>query len=113
MVELTRPPVDLDVAEAVEGERRLELVLAAAQDEAVGCLGGSQRPGAQLVVLEHLGVPQRDRRYRPGPGPEPQPADQVLPEIDQRPASRRRPDLDWLQLLLPPDGRTDVRGQRG
>ena len=50
--ELTGPPVHLDVAEAVEGERRLEHVVAAAEDEAIGGLGGSQRSGAQFVVLQ-------------------------------------------------------------
>ena len=40
--------------------RRLEDVVAAAEDEPVGRLGGAQRADAQLAVLEHLGVPERD-----------------------------------------------------
>ena len=81
----------------------------AAQDEVVGCLRGSQRPGAQLVVLQHLGVANRDRCAGWAPYAELQPADEVLAEVDQRLAGRGGPDLDRLQLLLTADGRADVR----
>ena len=44
----------------MEGECRLEYVVAATENEAVGGLGGSQRPRPQFIVLQHLGVPQCD-----------------------------------------------------
>ena len=55
----------LGVAEAVEGQGGLEDVQPAAADEGVGRPGRPQRPGAELVVLDHLGVPDGDRRCRP------------------------------------------------
>ena len=63
--ELAGEAGDLGVPEAVEGEGGLEDVVAAGQDEGVGGCGGAQRPGAELVVLQDLGVPQHDLR-RPG-----------------------------------------------
>ena len=49
--ELAGPALDLGVAEAVEGDRRLELVVAAAEDEPVGRLRRPQRADAELIVL--------------------------------------------------------------
>ena len=66
----------------------------------------------EFVVLEHLGVPQRDRRAGGPSHPDAYPPDEVLPEIDQGLAGRGGPDLDGSKLFLPADGRTDVRSQR-
>jgi hypothetical protein len=60
-VNATRPSVNLDIAEAMEGECWLEYVVAATKDEAIGGFGGTQGARAQFVVLEYLGVPQCDR----------------------------------------------------
>ena len=81
--ELAGEAGDLGVPEAVEGEGGLEDVLAAGQDEGVGGFGGAQRPGAELVVFEHLGVPQDDLVTGLAGGAEPDPADQVLAEVQQ------------------------------
>ena len=59
-IEGARPAGHLRVAEAVEGQRRLEYVVFSAEDEAVGRLGAAQRPDAELIVLDHLGVPKHD-----------------------------------------------------
>ena len=87
---------DLGVAEAVEGEARLQHLLAApGQRVGVGRLGGAQRADAELAVLEHLGVAERDLvARRAAADPQPDPADEVLPEVDERRAGRRRADLD-------------------
>ncbi len=45
---------------------------------------------AELAVLEHLGVPDPDLRPARPPHREPQPADQVLPEVDERRARTAR-----------------------
>ena len=74
--ELARPAVDLDVAEAVEGERRLEDVLATAEDEAVGRLARraaagcparrarAPRRAARVIVATRAG-PARVNRSQP------------------------------------------------
>ena len=36
-----RPPIHLDIAKAVEGERRLEHIITAAEDEAIRSFGGA------------------------------------------------------------------------
>src|SRR4249920_936190 len=95
----------------MEGERRLEHVVAAAENEPVGGLGGSQWPRSQFIVLEHLGVPQGDRLTGRALHMDPHPPDQVLPEIDQPLACRGDPDLDRWKLFLSADGGTDVRRQ--
>ena len=59
--EVAGPALDLGVAEAVEGELRLPgLQGPAPQGVAVGRRGGAEWPGAELAVLQHLGVPERD-----------------------------------------------------
>src|SRR5699024_8177663 len=90
-------PGHLGVPEAVEGETGGQVVAAGGQLVAVGGGGAAQRPGAQLTVGEHLGVPQaydgggRLRRSRTLVGAarpfraryvgQVHPADQVLPEV--------------------------------
>ena len=56
----------------------------------VGGLAASQRAGAELVVLEHLGVAARDRVAGRAVRTEPDPADEVLTEVEQRLAGRAR-----------------------
>ena len=66
-IERSRPAGDLHIPEAVEGQRRLEDVVAAAQDESVRRVRAAQRTRAELIVLEHLGVAEHDlgaRRVR-------------------------------------------------
>ena len=58
------------------------------QRVAVGGLGGAQRLGAELAVLEHLGVTQRDRGARRAVTRELDPADEVLAEVDDRATGR-------------------------
>ena len=106
------PTVDLQVTEPVEGEGRLEDVLAPAQGEPVGGLGRAQRARAQLVVLEHLRVPEGDHRPGRTLDGEPHPADQVLTEVDQRLPARRGPDPLRRPLVDPAHRRRDV-GRQG
>ena len=87
-IELARPAGDLRVPEAVEGERRFEDVVAAAEDEAVGRLGAAQRARAELIVLEHLGVPQDDLGACRSGDSHAHEADEVLPEVDEGLAGR-------------------------
>ena len=110
-VRVAGPAADLRVAEPVERLGRLEEVVAPAEHEPVGGLGGPQRADAQLAVLEHLRVPQRDLVARLAAHREAQPADQVLPEVDQRPSRRRGPDLDRAPALVTDHGWSDVRRQ--
>ena len=92
-LQLARPSGDLRVAEAVEGEGRLEHVVAAAQDVAVGGERGAQRARAELAVLQHLGVLDRDLGALRAVHRDADPADEVLAEVDQRLARRRGGDL--------------------
>ena len=86
-VQVAGPTVDLDVAESVEGELRLPGGRAVSvADEPVGRLGGPQRTGGQLAVLEHLGVAERDHLPRGRVGGAAHPADQVLAEVKDRQA---------------------------
>ncbi len=111
--ELARPAVDLGVAEAVEGEGGLEDVVATAEHEAVGRLGGAQRPDAELVVLEHLGVPHGDLLTRLAAHPR---------SAASRPGSARSRRgcvrtgevqiSDRAQRLLPGHGGSDVRREQ-
>jgi hypothetical protein len=105
--------VQLGVAETVEGQRRLEQLLLVAGDKVgVGGLGAAQREGGQLSALQHLGVP--DGHGRPGSEPahgDPGPADEVLPEIDQRAASRRLPYLPCGDHLGDPHRGSSGRDQ--
>ncbi len=112
-VELARPAADLGVAEAVEGEGRLELVVPAGQDEPVGGLRGTQGADAELVVLQHLRVPQRDGGARLAPHPDLDEPDQVLPEVEQGGACGGGPDAGGGDLLLAGHRRSDVRGEPG
>lgn len=104
---------DLGVSEAVEGERRLEDVLAPGQHEGVGRVGATQRPGAQLAVLEDLRVPDDDLGAGLTLDAQAQPADEVLTEVDERLARRRGPDLDRRDRLLALDERPDLRHEPG
>ena len=82
-VELARPAADLDVAEAVERERRLpRLRTVAAQRVVVGRLGVAQRAVGGLTVFEHLGVAQRDDRARLAVDGEADAPDEVLAEVE-------------------------------
>ena len=107
-VELARPAVDLDIAEAVEGEARLpRLVVTAAQRVAVRGRRVAQRAGAELAVLEDFGVTQRDRRAGRSPRTrDAQPADEVLAEVDDRPAARRCRDRNRRDFLDAANRRT-------
>ena len=94
-------PVHLDVAEAVEGEARLEhLAAAAAQD--VGLLRPRRAQVGQVqraVLLEHLGEAQPHRRAALALDLQPHPADHVLAEVDDMDPGRALGDRDRLQLL--------------
>src|SRR5699024_92901 len=63
------------------------------QGDRVGGLRGAQRAGAQLLVLEHLGVAQGDLGARGTRDREAQPAHQVLTEVEEGLPGRRGPDL--------------------
>ena len=93
------PAVDLDVAEPVERESRLEHVVAAGQDEPVGGTGRAEGTDADLTVLEDLGVTQRHDVARVTRHPRAHPADEVLAEVDDDPAARRRPGIFHAQGL--------------
>ena len=95
----------------MEGECWLEHVVAAAENEAVGGLGGSERSRAQFVVLEYFGVPQCDRCTGRALHMGLHPPHQVLPEIDQGLAGWGGPDLDRSKLFLSAGGGTDVGSQ--
>ena len=113
-VELARPALDLGVAEAVEGELRLpgDRAVRRRRVSVSVAFAGPQRPGAELVVLQHLGVPQGDHGAgRPVDG-QPQPADEVLAEVEHRPAGRGGDHLLDGQLLDPAD-RPAMSGLRG
>src|SRR5665647_1968277 len=112
-VDLARPAVDLGIAEAVERLRRLEDVIATGRGVRVGRLGRSERARAQLLVLEHLSVTDRDRRACRGVEPHSDPADEVLAEVDYRPAAGGGPDLLRRDLLVPDDARARVRYEPG
>ena len=90
--QIAGPALDLDVAEAVEREGRLEEVAVTAQDEPIRRRGSAQRPHAEFVVLEHLGVPQGDLGAGRPLDLEAQPAHEILAEVDQRLAGGRGPD---------------------
>ncbi len=99
-------PGDLRVAEAVEGEARLEHLDTAGQDVAVGGLGRAQRADAELTVLEHLGVTDRDLGAGVGIAHgQSHPADQVLAEVDERRAGRGAEDLVRVERLRRPHRR--------
>ena len=85
------PALDLGVAEAVEGQGRLEDVVAAAEDEPVGRLGRRAAAGRRA---RRARAPRRAGAVISRPAwprhAEPQPADEVLPEVDQRRARTAR-----------------------
>ncbi len=84
-VERAGPAADLDVAEAVERERRLvRLRPVTAQRVAVGGLGVAQRAVRRLTVLEHLGVTEGDDRAGVAVDREADAADEVLTEVEHR-----------------------------
>ena len=79
------------------------------EDEPVGRGRLAQRPGAQLAVLEHLGVAEHDLGAG-GPGhAQPEPAHEVLPEVEDGLARGRRDHLDDGELFEPTDERRDPR----
>src|SRR4249920_164516 len=92
--QLARPAGDLGVAEAVEG---------------LGGLGAAQRPRAEFAVLQDLTVADDDLVPGLALDREAQPADEVLPEVRQRAARRRRPDAHWRDGFVADDGRPDIR----
>ena len=105
--QLPRVAVDGHVAEAEEREVRLERLRPAALERVA-------RRGLRLaqvlrvevaLLVEHLGVAQRDGRAGGSLRLEPHPADHVLAHVDDRVAGRRLEDLDRLQLLDPPHRR--------
>ena len=103
---VARPSRDLGVPESVERELRLPLELAVTGErEPVGRLSLAKRPRSELAVLEHLGVAQHDLGAGRARHPHPQPADEVLPEVEDRLAGRRRDHLDDRKLLEPADER--------
>lgn len=94
LVVRARPAVDLRVPEPVEREPGLERLglVVTAQGEVVRRLRGTQGAGAELVVLEHLGVLQGQHGAgRAGRG-DPEPPDQVHAEVEQGRSRRARPD---------------------
>ena len=113
-VEGTRPAVDLGVPEAVEGELRLPGDRTVpGQGEGVGRLGQPERSGAELVVLQHLGVPQGDHGAGRAVDGQSQPAHQVLAEVQHRPSGRGGDHLLDGQLLDPADDRRGPRARGG
>ena len=113
--ELPGPAGHLRIAETVERERRLEVVAVdvTGEHQLIGGLRGAQRPGAELLVLEHLGVAQGDLRARRAGDCEAQPAHEVLPEVEQRLPGGRGPDLLGPTGLVPSDQRGGLFDQRG
>ena len=71
--------------------------------------------GAELVVLEHLRVPQGDHRAGRAVDGQPQPAHQVLAEVQDRPTGRGGDHLLDGHLLDPADDRrgASARGGKG
>ena len=113
--QLAGPSGDLGVAEAVEREGRLEEVLPAAQDQLVGGLRAAQRADAELAVLQHLGVAQRDGLAALTAHRELQPANEILTEVDQgldRPATARSPPAGSPHDGPPADRRTRPASRR-
>jgi len=66
-----------------------------------------------MKKLEHLGVPQRHRVAGSAVDPDPETADEVLAEVDYRPAAGGGPDLLRRDLLVPDDARARVRYEPG
>ena len=113
VVELARPAGDLGVAEAVEGEPRLPASRSVAvEHDDVGRRGLAQRrvpssPSSSTSACRSvISVPAGPPGSR-----DPQPADQVLPEVDERLAGRRRRDLQRRQTLSPADRGAGGRDQ--
>ena len=103
--QLARPAVDLHVAEAVDRERRLVgLDAATAEHVGVGLRRAAERPGAELAVLEHLGVVQHDRVTGRAVDGEPDPAGDVLAEVDDGGAAGRCADRHRPHRLDPAHG---------
>jgi hypothetical protein len=111
--QLARPAVDLGEPEPVERESRVpDLAPLAGQGVVVGGDGGPERLGAELTVLQHLGVAERDLGAGRSRHRELDDADQVLAEVDDRAAARRRRDLDRPHPFGHPDRGRARRGQR-
>ena len=107
--EAPRPAVHLRVAKAVVGEPGLPLLgLAAPHRVPVGGPCRSQRPDAQLAVLEDLGVAQRHRLPRSALDADAQAPHEVLTEVHDRAARRRAQDLHGFD-----DPDAAHRGTRG
>ena len=107
------PGVDLGVAEAVVGETGLPRlgVLATGQGVPVGRLGVAQRTGAELAVLDDLGVPELHGVAATPVRRDPQPADQVLAEVQDPGPGGRAPLVHGAQDLGRPHRRPLGRDQ--
>jgi hypothetical protein len=110
-----RRRLDLGVAEAVEGERRLEVrLLVVREDIAVGCLGGAERANVERPIrFEDLGVADRHRLAAPAADVQPDESGEVLAAVDGEPGrgaadDRRREDRDGTDRRCDP--RLDERG---
>ena len=78
------PAVHFGVAEAMDGEARLPGFRSATpQRVAIRSLGGPQRAHAQLAVLQHLGMAQRDGGALLTLHCDPQATNDVLAEVNQ------------------------------
>ena len=105
-VEVARPPVDLDVPEAVEGEPGLPFLHAApGEGVVVARARRAQRTCVDLAVLQHLGGAQaHGRAGRPG-NAQAHAARDVLSEVEDAGAARRGEHLDRPPLLGAAHGR--------
>ena len=107
-----RPPVDLDVPESVERERRLpRLGVAAPQDVPVGGTSVAQRADTELTALEDLGVTKRQHGAGLPLHREPHPAHQVLTEVQHGPPRRCDDHVLHGQFSRPPHGWTLPRNE--
>ena len=108
-----RPSCDLDIAEPVEGERRLENVNATGKNVRVGRLRAAQGAGGELAVFDLLGVAEDDLRPCASTDFQSGPSDDVLAEIDEQLALRGAPHAFDATFALPGDDRAGVRLEPG
>ncbi len=113
-VEVSGPSIDLGVAEAVVGEPGFPgLGGGAGEPVVVGGDGDPEGPGAELTVLQHFGMPERDLvPGRPGDG-DLEPADEVLPEIEDQGPGRGGDHLGDGAFLDPANRFGDSRLRGG
>ena len=112
-VSTTGPAVHLDVAESVEGEKRLpHLVPFPRQRVLIGGLGQPQRPQREFAVhVEYLGMPQGHDVARGTGDLDTYPTRDVLPEIQHAAPGRCQEGLDRCHRLDPPDRLGDRRAR--